>query len=455
MMAFFKRMLPDALAGRIVLLLAVTILAANLIALAVLTFQQQRFDRQASQDRRIERIAALVPALEAVDAQTRQVIAQNASTRFARVRVGTRAMVTETGSDDQSIYIANGLRQALEREDVSVGIINRSGRANNVTQNGRARRERSLAVTIPLTIVDGQTEWVNVVMNDAPRRRGPVDSKPFLTVLALSLLGVLSVSILLARHLTKPLSLLSGAARAAGRGDRSARVPEAGALEMREAAQAFNAMQGQISQFDAERMRMFAAVGHDLRTPMTSLRIRAEMIDDTDQRDAMIRTLDEMAVMADGLVSYAKSGQDGESVAVIDLGELLRQLCKDRGAVCEADQHIELAGRRVALVRAIGNIVDNANRYGEQATVRLSQEGENAVITIEDTGPGIPPDRMDDVLQPFNRGDNSRSVDTGGAGLGLSIARTLIAAHGGRLALENRKKGGLRVTVTLPLSYKP
>lgn len=445
-----KRLFPDGLTGRIVLLLAVTILVANVIALAVLGFQQQRFDRQASEDREIERIAALVPALEAVDAEVRRVIARDASTRFARVRVDDAPLLTETATDSRSRYIAQALAETLDRQDVRVAVIDRPIPAD-ARDRRRFRTDRVIAITLPLSIRDGREDWLNVMTSGASLRHGRVDGRPFLTMLAVSLLGVLGVSILLARHLTRPLAQLSHAAEAAGRGDRAARVPEKGAREMRKAAQAFNAMQSEISQFDAERMRMLAAVGHDLRTPMTSLRIRAEMVDDEEQRSAMIRTLDEMTVMADGLVSYAKEGQEAETSEPIELGSLLTRLCEERGATCDADLTVQVTGRRVGLGRAIGNLIDNAKRYGNDAIVTLAQDQQHAIITIDDTGPGIPPDRLDAMFQPFTRGDNSRSLDTGGAGLGLSIARTIIVAHGGRITLENLRKGGLRAEVILPL----
>lgn len=447
----FKRLFPDALAARIVLLLAITIIVANLIALVILNFEQQRFNRLASEERKIERIADLIPAMEAVDAEVRQVIARDASSRFARISVEDIPLLTETSADSRARYIAQQLADALEREDVAVAIVERPRKPGTPDHQGDLQANRVLAVTIPLSARDGQAEWLNVVTSGASKRFGRVDGKPFLTVLALSLLSVLGVAIILARRLTKPLAQLSEAAEAAGRGDRSARVPEEGAREIRDAARAFNAMQAEISQFDAERMRMLAAVGHDLRTPMTSLRIRTEMVDDDAQRDAMIRTLDEMSVMADGLVSYAKDGQDAEKMAPLDLGLLLKRLCADRGAECRAAPDIQVMGRRVGLGRGIGNLIDNALRYGNQATVTLSQDKRHAIVTVEDNGPGIPTDRLDAMFQPFTRGDDSRSLDTGGAGLGLSIARTIIIAHGGRITLENRAEGGLRAIITLPL----
>ncbi|KKN44181.1 hypothetical protein LCGC14_0695830 [marine sediment metagenome] len=451
MMDRFRRLFPDTLAGRFVLLLAVAILAANLIGLGVLSLQKQRFDQQVIDDRWIERIATLIPAMESVDADIRDVIAREASSRSARMRIEDRPLLRETSTDSRSISIARGLAETLGRDDVNAALIDRPPSADTRGPRGEPRAERVLAVTIPLSTRDGQARWLNVITDGGPQRPGlvSVNSRPFLTFLGLSLLCVLGVGAVFASRLTKPLRQLSQAAQAAGRGDRSARVPEAGAREMREAARAFNAMQAEISQFDAERMRMLAAVGHDLRTPMTSLRIRAEMVDDEEQRDAMVRTLDEMTVMADGLVVYAKDGRDAENVQPVDLDDLLGKLCEDRGAQYNGASGIQMMGRRVALGRAIGNLIDNAMRYGAGATVTLSRDPQSAVVIVEDCGPGIPPDRLEDMFHPFTRGDDSRNVETGGVGLGLSIARTIILAHGGRITLENRTEGGLRATVRL------
>lgn len=454
MMNRLRHLFPDTLAGRFVLLLAMAILAANLIGLAVLSLQQQRFDRQTFDDRRIERIAALIPVLETVDTDIRQVIAREASGRHVQVRVEDEPLLTEMATDSRSIAIAGGLGEILGHDDVSVAFIARPPSSDGFGRSGVSRSDRVIAVTIPLSARDGRAAWLNVTTGGRPSGPSPVKSRPFLTLLALSLLCVLGVGTVFASRLTKPLRQLSEAAQAAGRGDRSARVPEEGAREMREAARAFNAMQAEISQFDAEQMRMLAAVGHDLRTPMTSLRIRAEMIDDEEQRDAMVRTLDEMTVMADGLVTYAKDGRDAEKMQPLDLGELLGKLCEDRGAQYNGASGIQVMGRRVGLGRAIGNLIDNAVRYGGNATVGLVQEGQNAVITVEDTGPGIPPDRLDDMFHPFTRGDNSRNIATGGAGLGLAIARTIILAHGGGITLENRAEGGLRAKARLQMISK-
>ncbi|ABV94232.1 integral membrane sensor signal transduction histidine kinase [Dinoroseobacter shibae DFL 12 = DSM 16493] len=443
------RLLPDTLAGRFVLLLATAILAANLIGLVVLGLQQQRFDRQTLDDRWIARIAALIPVLETVDADTRQVLTQQVSNRLARFRVGQTPLVARTGRDSRSASLAAGLAETLGRTDLRVALIDRPASRPAPERTPGARAGRIIAVSVPLSPREGEAAWLNVTTGGGPPRPSPVDSRPFLTFLALSLLSVLAVGIVFARRLARPLGRLSDAAQAAGRGDRDARVPEEGPREMRAAARAFNAMQTEISRFDAERMRMIAAIGHDLRTPMTSLRIRAEMVDDAKQREAMVRTLDEMTVMADGLVSYARHGQDSEAMQAVDLGGLLSKLCAERGAEYDGISEVQVMGRPIGLGRAIGNLIDNALRYGEAARVTLARQDGHAIVTVDDTGPGIAPERMDEMFQPFRRGDHSRSAETGGVGLGLSIARTIVLAHGGILTLENRTEGGLRATVRL------
>jgi signal transduction histidine kinase len=270
-------------------------------------------------------------------------------------------------------------------------------------------------------------------------------------VFGTSLIAVLGAGLLFIRRLTRPIDALARAAADAGRGDRMVRLPENGPREIRAAAQAFNDMQVQIARFDAERMRTLGAVGHDLRTPITSLRIRAEMLDDAEVRDNMVRILDEMAVMADGLVGFAKGARDDEPVQDIALPAFLAQLATDRGAMFSRGPDLILRTRPVALTRAVGNLVDNALRYGGSAKITLEQDGRDALISITDAGPGIAAERLASVFDPFVRGDDSRSADTGGAGLGLSIAQGIVQAMGGRITLTNLQPRGLKATIRLPL----
>lgn len=432
----------DGLAARFSILLAVALIAANLVAAALLYADRARQDSAARIEREVERIVSLIPAIEAAPADRRIQAARAASTRITRVSVDPTPLVDAGPTARRAAALTRALRDALGEREVRAALIVRE---REDSQRGTER----VALSIRLGGGD-RVQWLNSVSRGDHRGPPGIPSQVLLLVLGISLVSVLGVALLLVRRLTRPLNALAAAAHAAGQGDRSVRVAEDGPRELRDAAAAFNEMQGRIARFDAERMRTLAAVGHDLRTPITSLRIRAEMLDAQDA-SPMIRTLDEMTVMADGLVHYARGAGDGEKPARVDLAPLLERLCQDRGATLTAADAVQVQGRPVALGRAFGNVIDNAIRYGGGARVRLEGAGGAARVIVEDDGPGIPKERLSEVLDPFVRGENSRSNETGGAGLGLSITRNIITSHGGQLRLENRPEGGLRVTMRLPL----
>lgn len=447
-MVGWRRLLPDGLAGRFALLLAGALIVVNLVAATLLSSERQRFGRELNEGRAIERLALIVPLIEAAPPAERPRIAELAEDRFARVDLAADPAVDADESETRATDLLRQTLTALGSDPVEVRAAVRDEHDGNKVP-AAADRGGHLALSVRLADVGEQAEWLNIIAR--PLRAPPeADPAPILPVLLASLIAVLAVALLFIGRLTRPLAGLAAAARAAGRGDRAARVPEAGARELRETAHAFNEMQERIARFDAERTRTLAAVGHDLRTPITSLRIRAEMLDEAD-REAMVRTLDEMTVMADGLVAYARGQADAEELAPVDLAALVERLCNERGAAFELGTPATVSGRPVALSRALGNIIDNAIRYGRTARVGLARRENDAVITVDDDGPGIAAERIASMFEPFVRGETSRNVETGGAGLGLSIARTIIRAHGGEVTLHNNPDGGLSAKVVLPL----
>ncbi|MFQ6549768.1 ATP-binding protein [Aestuariibius sp. 2305UL40-4] len=444
-MTVFHRLLPNGLAGRFALLLIVSLVSANLLALAVLSFERVRLDRAALVAREEERILSLVPALEAAVPEARPRLAHAASTRFSRVTVDPEPLVMTQPDAPRSLALARALTEALDGRDVRAAIRVRP-------DSEAAGMREAVAASVRLSIPEGgQAQWLNIRSRGRQPRPPGSDEGAFLLILVLSLAAVLGVGLLFVRRLTQPLTELASAARAAGRGDRSARVNAEGPREMRDAATAFNDMQARIARFDAERMRTLAAVGHDLRTPITSLRIRAEMLE-AEESGPMIRTLDEMTVMADGLVAYARGSSEGEPFRDVELGPLVERACVERGVPFDCHEEAILRGRPVALGRAIGNLLDNALRYGKSASASMIRDANVAVVTIDDDGPGIPDHMLTEVFAPFVRGEDSRSAETGGVGLGLAIVQDVIAAHGGTVALENLPEVGLRATVRLPLT---
>ena len=227
-----------------------------------------------------------------------------------------------------------------------------------------------------------------------------------------------------------------------------------GPREVRRAAQAFNTMQTRITNYIQDRERFLAAVSHDLKTPITRLRLRAELLDDGPVRDKILHDLNDMETMTVATLNFIRGEQQHEESKPVDIMALLETLQDDRQSM---GQKVSINGsaspypaQPMALRRCLENLIDNAIKYGEQADVQLNDTQQQLLIRIIDHGPGIPEQQLDEVFKPFHRLEASRNRETGGAGLGLSIARTIARAHGGDLTLHNHNKGGLEAVLSLP-----
>lgn len=262
-------------------------------------------------------------------------------------------------------------------------------------------------------------------------------------------------AVMLVRRVGRPLQRLTEAAEKVGRGEEMAPLPEEGADDIRHTTAAFNRMQERLRRFVQDRTQMVAAMSHDLRTPITSMRLRAEFISDADTREKIIATLDEMKAIAESTLAFAREEATTEPTRNVDLNALLESLCDD---LADLGWDVTFApGDRTpwrcrpdALRRAVRNVVENSVRYGQRARVGLEIREQRALITVDDDGTGIPDEDSERVFNPFVRLESSRNRGTGGVGLGLSIARTIIRSHGGDIALANRPGGGLRATIELP-----
>lgn len=272
----------------------------------------------------------------------------------------------------------------------------------------------------------------------------------------LMLLFTIAAIVALSRYIVKPINDLSIAADQFGRGEMINPIQESGPRDVRTAARAFNSMQARLTRLIETQRTILRAVGHDLRTPITSLRIRAEDLPEKHGRSKFISTLDDLTVMTEEILSWAKDASAIEVPARINLSAMLASIADDYAdqgrdvSFDEPDSPHIVSCRRVALRRAIGNLIDNALKYGERACISISRHNDLFLIYIDDDGPGIPADRLSSVFDPFVRLEASRSRDTGGIGLGLSIAQSIIEAHGGTLILTNLSSRGLRVTLSLP-----
>ncbi|MBI4984030.1 MAG: HAMP domain-containing protein [Rhodocyclales bacterium] len=273
--------------------------------------------------------------------------------------------------------------------------------------------------------------------------------------LLLTVVAVIAVSLVAVRLVTRPLQKLAAAADAFGDDLASPPLPETGPTETRRAAEAFNRMQERLRRLIAERSRALAAVSHDLRTPLTRLRLRAELVDDEALRAQINADIDDMQAMVESTLDYLRGLRESEPVRSIDMEALLQSLVVDQQALGHAatltgEVVAPYVGRFSALKRALDNLVDNAVKYGQSAHLAVADDAETLRISIEDQGPGIPEADLARVVEPYVRLETSRSRQTGGVGLGLAIAREAAQAHGGDLRLENRPQGGLRATLILP-----
>ncbi|EYC49849.1 histidine kinase [Hylemonella gracilis str. Niagara R] len=286
----------------------------------------------------------------------------------------------------------------------------------------------------------------------------PLPLPPFSTgfaYLSALCLAVMLVAWLAVRQATRPLSRLADAADALGRDLHAPPLAEDGPMEVSRAARAFNAMQRAIHRHVAERTEILAAISHDLKTPLTRLRLRAENHAPPDQRPRFVADIDAMHAMIQDGLDYAESASLREPRQLLNLGPLCEALAEDMrdagfDCLCQGQVEAPVHAAPRALRRALQNLLDNAVRYGQRARVQLGEDHGRIVIGIEDDGPGIPPDQLERVFDPFLRLEISRSRATGGSGLGLSIARNLLRAHGGDVRLHNLAHGGLRAEVRLP-----
>lgn len=326
------------------------------------------------------------------------------------------------------------------------------------------QRLRSLGGTLPVADAamfrvsvrpPNSSRWFNarVVLNIAQ----PYGLSAFPSWLAAVSVLIMAVALWGVGRATGPLSVFASAAERLGVDVNAEPLNEKGPPEVRRATRAFNTMQTRVKRYIQDRTQMLAAISHDLRTPITRLRLRAEFVDDDVQRGKMMNDLNEMEAMIAETLIFARDDAANEPASHIDVAAVVASLCGDllfsgREVTYSGPDSFEFLTRPLAFKRAISNLIDNALKYGKTAHVTLVPSPTEMLIFVEDTGPGIPPQEMDRVFQPFVRLETSRSRETGGAGLGLTIARNAIRSMGGDVELANRPQGGLRVTVGMPVA---
>ncbi|HEY0181789.1 MAG TPA: ATP-binding protein [Rhodopila sp.] len=273
---------------------------------------------------------------------------------------------------------------------------------------------------------------------------------------ALLILSTMAASAIATYQLGRPIRRFTEAVRRFGTDPRAAPIPETGPRELRMTIVAFNAMQGQIQKFVEDRKAMLAAISHDLRTPLTKIRLRGEFVEDEEQRSRLFQDVADMQAMVDSTLAFSRDDFQDEATTTFDFAEMLRTIADDYGdqgteILYDGPEHVAFQGRPFALKRAFTNLVDNAVKYGRAPELHFSTSEQRIVVQVKDSGPGIPAGAEEQVFAPFYRLERSRNRATGGVGLGLTSARAVIRAHGGEIHVRNRPTAGLEVEVALPV----
>ncbi len=470
------RIWPRTLAGQLVAGILAALIVAQLVTFAIFVDERRMAARAAARTQVLQRSAAVFRLLENTPPALSSRIAGESSDEWIRFIVSDTATVGADGAQSRDWALRRNFQRYLGREGVVIrmdvdtagGFVDqmpplpfrwgRDGegvkrRDDDHREHPRKRRLRpAFGLTLSIGMQDGR--WLNVETLVTPPP--PSWAIPTLSMVGGTAIVLVLIVVVLVRRVTRPLAQLASAAESLGRGADTKPLPEEGPLDIRRTTEAFNRMQERLQRFVRDRTQMLAAISHDLRTPITSIRLRAEFIEDAELRDKIIATLAEMQRMTEATLAFAREDVTAEPSRVVDIAALVDSVAADLAdtgmdITCKPGERIDITGRPDALKRVFRNLIENAVRYGQRARVAVSTSGVDAIIAVEDDGPGVPEAARERVFQPFVRLEESRNQETGGIGLGLAISRTIVRAHGGDIVLDNAAGGGLRVTVSLPL----
>ncbi len=452
-----KRFLPRTVAGQLIATAMVALVLSQLVMFAIIADERQRSTRQWWTGYILSRISATTELLNRTPDQWHQQVIDASDTNHLTFHISAEALEPQTLADERSVYLIE-LRGMIPKTPDKVVVDARDPSWPEVLRHWIASwRGLPAPAAAPLLEASVQLDngkWLHLKV--MPRLTPPPLALMLIPVVTmLAVFG--STLFVLIRYVTRPINRLASAASAFGRGEEVEPVAISGPAEIREAIAAFNGMRERLSRFVLDRTRMLASVGHDLRTPITTMRLRAEFIDDEETRERILASLEEMQQMAEGALAFAREEALSEPTRLVDLNALVQTVCVDqadmrRNVIYRENGRLLYRCRPNSLKRAVRNLVENAVIHGRSASVSLRATPKDLQITVDDQGPGIPVEHMAQVFLPFARLDEARGEETGGIGLGLAIARSIVRGHGGDIGIVNREGGGLRATIQLPVT---
>lgn len=401
------------------------------------------------------RVLAAADRLEAAPEESHTAIIQAAESFDFQLSIDSSALSDAPGAEPLTFlaeHIQSVLATAAQRP-FRLALI--EDRTIVPPQAGSNRDEDGDPNHLAIAVLLRDGRWLNARIDTG----GPPLQWAWQALASMALTGAAVVAVvwLLIGQISRPLQRLADNAERLGRGNAIQPVRGAGPNEVRRLAVTFDDMADRLTRLLAERATMLAALGHDLRSPITAMRLRLELVDDTETRERMANCLDEMQSLVESALAIARGVDTTEPVSQVDLGQMLvllaDELREDGGkASLSVTGNFVVQARQASLKRALRNIADNAIRYGGEARITLEGAEDAARISVEDDGPGIPAHERARIFEPFVRLETSRSRDTGGSGLGLAIAKMVIESNGGSLTAEDARNGGARFVVSLPVS---
>lgn len=441
--------MPRSLAGQMALLLGIALLVAQLANFALILSDRQRLGLAQTEGPAITRFAGTAADVAQAAPEFRASVLADASHRGARFALEASSGLADKRRDEA---IEARLQSGLAAAGVAATAVRAAVDGPPSATLDTPRRSRPGTQNLYLSAQRADGSWLNARLT-TPRRDPLLPWRLVAATLLLYLL-VLGATTWLARRLARPLADLTRAAEAFhGRGTPMVVTPR-GPDDLRLALGAFNAMNDRLVSLLDEKDHMLGAIGHDLRTPLASLRIHVESMEPAEERAAVIARVEEMTAMLEDILVLARTGRAREALRSVDVSALAEALVEDQRALGRPvdfrPSPPAVAAIQPALVRrALANLVDNAVVYAGSAEVAVHTDGATVSITVTDRGPGIPAADRARVLQPFHRLEGSRNRATGGSGLGLAIAQSVAESHGGRLLLRDAQPSGLEVTLEL------
>ena len=435
-----------------------TILAAALLALfgtmtALELIEHDTPIETAAGGRTLERLRSLVPVLQRIDADNVGDVVGLASSCHAGYSV-TDSPYRTTASTADTSRLESSLVRELSLDPQRL----KAGHARLTREDFSYRRCGPWEIQLPMDgiVISVQLQsgrWLNAEVH--PHEWHFRQKLDWLLKVGAAFVFVGAVALFFIRRIGRPLNQLTAAARSFADGMQANELAEDGPVDLRRAIRSFNAMQRQVAGEMARRTSTLAAISHDVRTPLTALRVKAEMVDDPDVRASLIASVERMERITASALEYLKGESRGEPLRAVDLSALLESECAEfeelgHDVSFVGEHGVQGRCRPEALARAVRNLIDNAVKYGGSARVSLRVESSFMEIAVADEGPGIPEDERRRAIEPFERLSTAREPDSGGFGLGLAIVRAIAEGHEGELALTKNEPNGLVATIRLP-----